>query len=578
MDDLHKGIDFRIADKTFSQERQAVASIDPSICINCGKCRRICPTEAIDEFQRVICRLCPDCAEGPEMFPVQSEQYAHEHACSIACPLGTVPEGYVNLIAQEKFIEAYELISELNPLPAVCGRICHHPCEDECKRGTLIDKTVNIRGLKRFVTDNVKPIIAPFKQKLDKKIAIIGAGPAGIMAAFDLLKKGYKVTVFEAGPKSGGMMRLCIPDFRLDKEILQSEIKTLEDAGMDIRYNTKIGSKPSINDLFKDKYSAVLIAVGASKGMALPIEGAEAEKVYNAVSLMSRINAKIPVEIGRKAVVIGGGSVALDTARTLLRAGTEEATCVCIEDSNSIPAWDWEIEEAKKEGVEFVTSSCPTSILTEWVTVKGVEFKKVKEINCDEYGRLKPIVEDGTGFTIKADTVVFATGQKPDLTLLAKGADLNLNAAGMLDYDKETLMTEREGLFIAGDVTTAKGSVIDSLASGRKAALMIDNMLMGRELKDRTEHTLKTADAKEKIFPARLEKLSPQIMPEIKDRNGFDEIEIGFSEKQAVLEAKRCLKCGYENVDSSKCIGCGVCLTICPVDAIMLNKVQEGGC
>lgn len=563
---------------TFETPRTAMAKIDTKLCINCGTCRRACPTEAITEYQRVICRYCPDCAAGPQFYLDQSQDFAREHACSIACPLGTVPEGYLAKISEGKFEEAYALIAELNPLPGVCGRICNHPCMDECKRGLLIDKAVNIRGLKRFVTDTVTPKIKPFIRKHAAEVAVIGAGPAGLMAAFDLARKGYGVTIFEAGPKPGGMMNIGIPAFRLDKAALRAEIAALEEAGIKIRYNTRIGKNPTIDALFKAPYAAVILAVGASKGLILPIEGSTADTVYDAVSLMTRINSDIPqnatatnrlIDYG-KVVIIGGGSVALDTARALLRKGAVSATCVCIEDDKTMPAMPEEIEDARQEGVQFTTSSAPTRIITAWTAVKGVEFAKVSEITCDACGRLKPVTCPGTEFTLEADSVVFATGQKPDLRFIAEGAGLKLNAAGLLDCDPGTLMAERRGLFLAGDAVTGRGSVIEALASGRRAALSVDNLLQGRELTQRIAHTLTTADSREKIFPVMLERLSPQEMPVIKDRRGFDEIEQGYTAKQAMTEAQRCMKCGFEAVDVSHCIGCGMCAELCPRNAITL--------
>ena len=566
--------------KVFEAQRCAVAKIDPALCINCGTCRRSCPTEAISELQRVICRLCPDCANGPQFFPDTAEAYAAEHACSIACPLGTIPEGYVNKIAEGRFEEAYDLIAELNPLPGVCGRICNHPCMDDCKRGLLIDAPLDIRGLKRFVTDRVAPKVRPFIPKFDARVAVIGAGPAGIMAAFDLSKKGYQVTIFEAGPEPGGMMNRAIPAFRLDKAVLASEIDALVAAGIEIIYNTPVGKNPTIDSLLAGGFEAVIVAVGASKGMILPIEGANADTVYDAVSLMTRINKEIPqtatgtnrcIAYGR-VIVIGGGSVALDTARALLRKGAVSANCVCIEDDETMPAMPAEIADAVKEGVVFTTCAAPTKILAAWTKVEGVEFKKVSAIECDDCGRLRPVTVDGTEFTLEADTVVFATGQKADLRFIAKGAGLELNAAGLLDYDAASLMTERVGLFLAGVTVTGRGSVIEALASGRKAALGVDNLLQGRGLAQRVEHTLTTAKPAEKIFPVMLERLEPQVMPEIKNRSGFDEIELGFTERQAILEAKRCMKCGFEQVDEERCIGCGICAALCPQNAITMTR------
>lgn len=570
----------------FAVKRTAVASIDAQLCINCGICRRACPTEAISEYQRVICRYCPDCAEGPQMFYDESIAYASEHSCSIACPLGTIPEGYVNKIAEGKFEEAYDLISELNPLPGVCGRICNHPCMDDCKRGLLIDEPIDIRGLKRFVTDRISPRIKPFIQKYDSKVAVVGAGPAGLTAAFDLAKEGYRVTIFEAGPEPGGMMNTGIPTFRLDKDLLRAEIAALEEAGIEIIYNVRIGKNPTIDDLFKDRFAAVVLAVGAAKGMILPLEGSTADKVYDAVSLMTRINKDVPqtftgitrpIDFGRT-VIIGGGSVAFDTARALLRKGAASATCVCVEEDETMPAMAEEIDDAVCEGVEFVTCSAPVRILTEWTTVTGVEFRKVSEVKCDAFGRIQPVTIEGSEFTLDADTVVFATGQKPDLRFISGGAGLELNEAGLLDCDPEILMTAREGLFVAGDMVTGKGSVIDAMASGRKAALAVDNMLQGRGLTERIEHTLTTADSSEKIFPAMLEELEPQIMPTIRDRDGFDEVELGYSERQAILEAKRCMKCGFDVVSEERCIGCGLCVQLCPQNAIAMVKLttKEG--
>ena len=562
-------------EKEFVLERNAVASIDPEVCVNCGKCRRICPTESIAEFQRPICRICPDCAKGPMMFRGESEKFAHEHACSTGCPLGTIPEGYVNLIAEGKYDLAYDLIAELNPLPSVCARICHHPCETDCKRGLLIDKPLDIRGLKRFITDRVKPKREKFTARYNTRIAVVGAGPAGIMAAFDLSKKGYKVTVFEAGPKAGGMMRMGIPDFRLDKDILQEEIAALEEAGIEIRYNTIVGVNPTIDDLLADGFASVLITVGAQKGSRLPIEGADADQVYDAVTFMSRVNSDMPVAIGKKAIIIGAGSVAVDTARTLLRLGAETATCVCLESEEDIPAPESEVEEAKEEGVEFITSASPVKIDAEWVTVAGVLVKKVEKIERAENGRLTPVLVEGSDFEVEGDTVVFAVGQKPDIQNIAGRSGLKLDEAGRLVYDKETFMTSKDKVFVAGDVVAVRGSVIDALASGRKAALAIDNMLTGRKLQDRVEHVISTSDVTDIIYPVRLEDIAPQRMPKARFRDGFEEVEMGFSEKQAVNEAKRCMKCGYEKVAQETCIGCGACVSVCPENAISLVKPAE---
>ena len=565
----------------FSKSRNVMAQVDTDLCVNCGMCRNACPTDAIWEYQRDICRLCPDCAEGPEQFPEVSKQFATAHACSIACPLGTIPEGYVNLVAQDRLFEAYDVLRALNPLPSVCSMICHHPCEDECKRGLLIDKPIAIRALKRYVTESIEAPPLKFNRNVDVKIAVAGAGPAGLTAAFDLASKGYRVKIFEAGPAPGGMLLGGIPDFRVDKEILLEEIQGLLDAGIEIEYNCIVGKNPTVKQLLDDNFAAVLIAVGARQGTLLPLPGAEAEKVYDAVSFMRRVNSDEPVKLGQKAVVIGGGSVAMDTARTLRRMGVEEVTCVfmetlCCESDDDIvaPAPEWEIEEALAEGIEMVDNSAPLRIVADWFTVKGVEFKKVSKIEKNENGGLCPVCVDDSEFVVEGDTVVFAVGQKSKTRYIAEGGELDVDDFGRIAFCPDTLVTSNEKVFVAGDVVAARGSVVDAMASGRKAALSIDNMIMGRNLDDGVDRRAPKLGAPvEKIFPERLERLDAQIVPTDRFRDSFDLVEGVFDDKSAVLEARRCMKCGYSGVESDNCIGCGVCVGICPVMAISLVKV-----
>ncbi|MGX8702561.1 FAD-dependent oxidoreductase [Caproiciproducens sp.] len=559
----------------FTLERAAVASIDSTLCVNCGICRRACPVKAIEEHQRDICRLCPDCAQGPEIFPADSKAYATRHSCSLACPLGTIPEGYVNLIAEGKFEAAYDLIKELNPLPVICSMICHHPCEDDCKRGLLIDKPIAIRALKRFITSRVEPEPLVFNRRYDTKIAVIGAGPAGITAAADLAAKGYRVKIFEAGPEPGGMLRIGIPNFRVDKTALQNEIQHLLDAGIEIEYDCLIGKNPTIDDLLADHYAAVLIAVGAGKGSILPIRGSNAEKVYDALQFMKKVNADIPVKVGKKAVVIGGGSIAFDTARSLKRLGVADVTCVCLEEGAAVPAPKWEIEEAKEEGVKLIEGAAPTRIVTELFTVEGVEFRKVECIDTDEFGRLQPQCFMGSEFVVDADTVLFATGQKADTRFFVEKSGLALDGAGHLQHDPDTLATSKDKVFVAGDVVMARGNAVEAMASGRKAALAIDNMLQDRKVENRAvERDPKLAPVVEKIYPVRLERLDPQEVPKRRYRDTFEQVEGVFDEQTAMLEAARCMKCGYSFVETERCIGCGVCANSCPENIITMIKPQ----
>lgn len=568
--------------REFVMAAPAVAHVDPALCVNCGKCRDICPTEAIEELQRDICRLCPDCMEGPLQFPEESQAYAPLHACSLACPLGTVPEGYVRLISEGRFQQAYDLVRDLNPLPVICSMICHHPCEDECKRGLLIDKPIAIRALKRFVLGKAEAPPLKFNTRFDRKIAIIGAGPAGITAAADLAKKGYRVKIFEGGPEPGGMMRKGIPDFRLDKDEMRKEIQRLLDAGIEIEYNRMIGKDPTIEDLLNDKYEAVLIAVGACKGFKLPILGHNAEKVYDAVSFMLRANNRVTVDIGKKAVVIGGGSVAMDTARMLRRMGVEDVTCAFIEACKCekkgdvlAPAPKSEIQEARDEGVKILDRVTPLRIVAEWMTVKGVEFQKVQSLSTDPKGGICCKGRKGSEFVVNCDTVIFATGQKTDVKAMGEASHLELTEKGTIKFDDRTLVTSNPRVFVAGDATAARGSVVDAMASGRKAALAIDNMMQGRELVSRVHaKPPRLAPMEEKIYPAVfLEKLEPQKVPMNRFRDNFDLVEGVFDDRTAMIEARRCMKCGYSGVDADRCLGCGACSKVCPEDAItMVSK------
>lgn len=574
---------------TVLTERKAVAYIDGNHCINCGKCRQICPVEAIDEYQKPICRLCPDCGEGPQMFPSEADAFATKHSCSIGCPLGTVPEGYVNLIKEGRIEDAYDLIAELNPLPSTCSFVCSNPCESECKRGLLMElgRPIDIRGLKRYVADRVKPHHKAFLKRYDKGVAVVGAGPAGITAAFDLAKKGYRVTVFEAGPKPGGMARKCIPGFRLNKDTLLEEINAIEEAGVEIVYNTRVGTNPSIDDLFK-QYSAVIIAIGAAKGSMLPLEGMtyKPDRVYDAVTFMSRVNANAPVRvgqelpykkyvdvnIGKNAIVIGAGSVAVDSARTLKRLGAETVKCVCVESEQAIPAPVAEVNEAKEEGIEFVCAAAPQRVISDFDKVRGIEFKKVKNLNVEANGKLNMTLVNGSEFTLDCDTIVVAVGQKPDLGQIAKRGNIELSENGYIKYEADTLATSRKGVFVAGDVVVARGAIVQAMASGRQAALSVDNYLQGRELTDKIKHDLKLAPQQEMIYRIHLEDVSPQTMPKARFRDGFDVVELGFSDQQALDEAARCMKCGFSVVDENRCIGCGTCQTVCPETTITLKK------
>ncbi len=495
-------------------EKRAQAKIDTALCVNCGTCRTLCPTEAIIEHQRLICHICPNCEgvcnfdKGWDQikFHFESREYAKEIACSIGCPIGIIPEGYVNLVAQDDIDGAYKLIKDKNPLSTICASICSHPCQDQCKRGTLMDEPIKIRALKKYVMENARHPKQRFRMKYDKRIAVVGGGPAGITAAFDLAKLGYPVTIFEKDGTLGGAMNWGVPGFRLDKKMMREEIDELIDGGVRVVTGTKI---TDLQALLKEGYAAVIVAIGSSEGRKLGIPGADAGMVYDAVEVMRAFNSGSSVKLGQNAVVIGAGSVALDTARSLMRAGVH-AECYCVEDREHITAPAEEVEDALSEGIAVTAAASPVAVKTKNGTVCGITFRKVLELNTAG-GRFEIVTQDGSDFDVACDTVVFATGQKTD----AAGMGLKTLPNGKIEV-RDNGMTSQEKIFACGDATGRSVNVITAMADGRKAALAADNMIWNRELKSRVEHELHTSPESEILYPVRFERIMPVAVRKIR--------------------------------------------------------------
>lgn len=555
--------------------------IDSDRCINCGTCLRRCPTAAVGELQRQICRLCPDCAEGPIMFPRDMEERTRV-SCASACPLGHYPEGYINLIARGDWEGAWDLIRAVNPLPGVLGRICARPCEEECKRGALIDKPLPIRAAKRAVSEwayrNGKARKSGYHRNIDMRVAVAGSGPAGLTAACDLASLGYRVTVFEAGPELGGMLRLAVPAFRLPDEVWRREYEAALGVGIEVVFGAAVGSSPTLEELKRDGYRALVLASGAPRGKKLPIPGSAYRGVHDALSFMGAVKGGRPVEVGERVVVIGGGSVATDVARTALRKGAREVSMVCIEEECALPALSWEVEEALREGVRLVAGHAPVRITSAWMQAEAVELACVKGIRCDEWGRLSPELDPSRGMTLEADTVIFAVGQAVDVASLER-IGIETTPAGTPCCDAATGATSLEGVFAAGDLLGGQGSVVEAMASGRRAAQAVDAFLMGRALvaEDRRPGT---APLEEKIFPVRLEKLEPlepARLPVAEALSSFHESELPLDPDDLETDARRCMRCGYVDVDHVRCLGCGICREVCPAgDVITMGGPLEG--
>jgi NADPH-dependent glutamate synthase beta subunit-like oxidoreductase len=549
---------------------ETAAFINPSQCINCGTCREICPAQAIKENQRMICHVCPTCTEQPGISVGIMKSLPTQTSCTTQCPLGISPQGYLGLTKAGKFEEAYELIWEKNPLISVCARICHHPCEDGCKRGILVDEPIKIREVKRYLDEKINYTPKKYVRMWEEKIAIIGSGPAGLTAGHYLARAGYDVTIFEADTEAGGMLVRAIPEFRLDREAVRAEIARLVYAGLTIKLNHKL-NQYSIEEL-KSEYDALIVATGSPNSRELFIEGWRNAGIMTAMNFMEHVNnrQKLRRHLGQlfkfdggKAVVIGGGSVAMDVARTAVRVGASKVTVVSLESGDQFPAHPWEKAEALEEGVEIVEGYSPVKFQADlFPTLKGIKFARVSSFTKDENGKISFTVDESSTIEIEADWVVEAIGQGRET---------------FWDAVKE------DGVFFAGDVASNKCSVVDAMASGRQTAFAVDAALRGRALRDpaaEKAERLVAAPVGEKLFPYNFRKLmrpATPMVPAAERIKNFADVEGTFTDEEAFIESDCCLGCGYEVVDETKCLGCELCVRLCPKGDVitMVAKTQK---
>jgi NADH-quinone oxidoreductase subunit F len=480
-------------------------------------------------------------------------------ACQHACPAGIDVPNYVAAIAEGDYAKSVEIIRERNPFPAVCGRICIHPCEYKCRRGEL-DQPIAIRALKRVASDwyfkNIGPQREPFAVTRSQKVAVVGAGPAGLTCAYFLAKMGYQTTVFEAQSVAGGMLGIAVPEFRLPREVIEEEVRYIQNCGVEIRYNSPIDARHTFNDLLAEGFSAVFIAAGAqaSKRIGIPGEQEGLEGLYYGLEFLTRVRMNQKVPLSGKTVVIGGGNVAVDVARTALRAGAQEAQIFCLEPRDEMPAWEKDVEEAIDEGIVINPGLSPSKIVHDKGRVTGIEFTRCICVFDDE-GCFNPTCDlDDTRF-VDADNVIISIGQAADMSFLSADSRLERELWNTLAVDSNTLSTNVPGVFAGGDFTTGPSFAIRAIASGRRAAIAIDKYLSGDKSRvyipdEKSPRHTRTKLALEKESLAdqpRVEVAFEDARERIKD---FREVEKGLDEEEACREATRCLRCDLEKEEN----------------------------
>ncbi len=465
--------------------------------------------------------------------------------CQAACPLHLDIKGYVGLMSEGKWAEALALIRKNLPFPGILGRVCDHPCESKCRRGQL-DHPVAICALKRFVADRegVADWDLTIGQERKEKVAIIGSGPAGLMASYELRRKGYQVTIFEARSQLGGMLRYGIPEYRLPRDLIDRELQIIKELGIECRLNTPLGKELTLEHLFTQGFQAVFLGLGAQRGVPLGIQGEDAEGVLQGVDFLRQINIKELPQVGRKLAVIGGGHVAMDVARSARRLGVQVILIYRRTDAE-MPARE-EVPQALVEGVQIEYLASPKEVLVDSGRVVGLRCARMALAEPDESGRRKPEPLVGSDFTIDCDTLVLAIGQRLDLPLLKEKTKIKLTEWGTLEADPLSLATVQRGVFAGGDAHTGPRTVVAALAEGRRAAMAIDRFIRGEEPLQEVDGEEVYSRPLEVEIPSGLQKQERTLLPVLtaNARNGnFKEVVLGYSEEQALQEAQRCLSC-----------------------------------
>jgi NADPH-dependent glutamate synthase beta subunit-like oxidoreductase/Fe-S-cluster-containing hydrogenase component 2 len=577
-----------------------VAHVKTENCVACGRCVEYCPAGAVKLGQKLCTKDGPieyPKHELPDAVKWGTEKWDEDYRdnnrincydtgtapCKTACPAHIAVQGYLKKAAQGKYREALALIKKENPFPAVCGHICNRRCEDACTRGT-IDQAVAIDEVKKFIAKQdltaenryIPPIIPPTTGRLfEEKIAIIGGGPAGLSCAFYLAEKGYKPTVFEKNEKPGGMLVYGIPSFKLEKDVVEAEIDVMRQMGVEIKCGIEVGKDITLEELRKQGYKAFYLAIGCQGGRKANIQGEDAEGVMTAVDFLRTVgdNQNYPVE-GRT-VVVGGGNVAIDVARTASRCGASEVSMFCLESREIMPASEEEITEAQEEGITLNCGWGPKEILTENGKVKGIVFKKCLSV-FDENKRFAPKFDEAVTMTVPCERVFLSIGQSIVWGNLLEGSKVELGRGNGAVADKVTYQTAEPDIFVGGDVYTGPKFAIDAIAAGKEGAISIhrfvqphSSLTIGRNRRQFIELDKSNIQVEEYDNSSRQ---IPGVRKDIDVHKSFRDAKETFTEEQVRKETARCLGCGASVVDENKCIGCGVCTTKCEFDAIHLYR------
>ena len=579
------------------------AEIDKEKCVACGQCVENCQVNAL-KLGRKLCAKDPIPAPKPDPTPRDtmwgSKMYDADYRenrtdsmdtgtapCKANCPAHLPVQGYIKLAAQGKYTEALELIKKNNPFPAVCGRVCNRRCEDACTRGD-IDDPIAIDDIKDFIAQKdlnketrfIPTMLNQTGKPYTEKIAIVGSGPAGLTCAYYLKVKGYPVTVFEKEAVPGGMMSLAIPSFRLEKDLVNAEIDILREMGVEFRCGVEVGRDVTISQLRDEGYKGFYIAIGLQDGGKLNIPGENVRGVMSGIEFMKQVNLTNDVKLSGNVVVIGGGNIAADVARTAVRCGAEKVEMYCLETETQMPCGEEDRNECLKEKIEIHPSYGPVAIEEKNGACSAIKFKKCLSV-LDEKGHFAPVFDQEDSITTNADYVIYCIGQKPALGQLLAGTKVEFNPNGTVKADPMTYQTAEADIFVGGDIYTGQKFCIDAIAAGKEGYVSLhrfvhkgQTLTLGRDHNDYKELDKTNFDKDAQSYDS-TPRQKVMVRTDVDAIETFRDMRQSFTEEQMKKETDRCLGCGAAELNENMCIGCGICTTKCKFDAIHLIKVRD---